>query len=423
MAKIVIATIGTSGDLNPYLAIGIELKKRGHHITIASSPQYAQKVISSSLNFSSLRPDIDYNDPALALLTMNRFNGTEYVLKEMLMKPISETYEDLLKAVDGANLLVSHSLCFAGSMVAEITRIPWISSVLSPNNFWSCYDPIVLPNAPFFRHLHRLGISINERIISLAKFATRDWADSVYQLRNKIGLPKGENPLFEGMHSPHAVIALFSDVFAKNKPDWPQQVVSTGFPIFYETFNKHDSDILGNFLNKGEPPIVFTLGTAAVLDANNFYEDGLKACKELGQRAILLTGTQKRNIPESLGSTDDVLQIDYAPYSDVFKHAKVVVHHGGIGTTAQVLHAGCPSLVVPYSHDQPDNADRLLRLGCARVEYRHRITHSVLKKNLQKLINNPSYGQAAKLLQQQINHENGAIAAADFIEIKLEESN
>ena len=132
------------------------------------------------------------------------------------------------------------------------------------------------------------------------------------------------------------------------------------------------------FLQQGPPPLVFTLGSAAVLDAGDFYRQDALAAGLLGQRAVLLVGTDPRNVP--LEVPENVCVANYAPYSKIFPRASVIIHQGGVGTTAQALISGKPMLVMPYSHDQPDNARRVRRLGVARVIKRRRYTAELAAK-------------------------------------------
>ncbi len=113
-------------------------------------------------------------------------------------------------------------------------------------------------------------------------------------------------------------------------------------------------DDLVRFLEAGPPPIVFTLGSSAVWIAEDFYELSIRAVRELNQRAVLLVGNREQlrlaSVPDSVGI------FEYAPHNLVMSYASIIVHQGGIGTTAQALRAGRPMLVVPFGQDQPDNA-------------------------------------------------------------------
>ena len=159
-------------------------------------------------------------------------------------------------------------------------------------------------------------------------------------------------------------LALFSPLLARPQPDWPPNTQVTGF-VFYETSHELPPDIEA-FLDAGDPPVVFTLGTSAVGAAGDFYDESARAAETLGCRAILLTGTDSRNLPpRKLPSS--IMTAGYVPHGAVFPRAAATVHHGGIGTTAQALRAGRPMLVVPHAHDQFDNAFRVQKLGVART--------------------------------------------------------
>jgi UDP:flavonoid glycosyltransferase YjiC (YdhE family) len=178
------------------------------------------------------------------------------------------------------------------------------------------------------------------------------------------------------------VLALFPRFLAKPQPDWPSQVVQTGFPFFSQPSRPETTEKLDSFLASGEPPIVFTLGSSAVHIAHDFYQSAADAARLLGRRAILLLG--KNPSPATLPNR--VLAIDYAPLESVLPRAAAVIHHGGIGTCAEALRVGLPSLIVPFDYDQPDNAERLRRLGVAKVLRRSHFSAELLVSNLHDLL-------------------------------------
>ena len=163
----------------------------------------------------------------------------------------------------------------------------------------------------------------------------------------------------------------------------------------------------------GEAPIVFTLGSAAVQIAGDFYTESLAAVQKLGCRAVFLVGDLKLETPSN------VIAADYAPYSQLFPHAKAVVHQGGVGTIAQVLRAGVPMLVVPFSYDQPDNAARVVRLGVGRTIARKKYRQDTAIKELQLLLKDPQYKTKASEIAQIIRTENGVETACNEIEAFL----
>src|SRR2546423_12338204 len=150
--RIVITTYGSFGDIHPYVALALELEARGHRPVIATSGMYREKIERAGLRFHAVRPDfpsLDQIDEAVELmrLGMDPQTGPEFVIKEMFMSRVRESYEDLTIAAEGADLLITHPITFAGPVLAQKTGLPWISSVLSPISFFSAYDPIFPPEA------------------------------------------------------------------------------------------------------------------------------------------------------------------------------------------------------------------------------------------------------------------------------------
>ncbi|MGH7784702.1 MAG: glycosyltransferase, partial [Candidatus Binatia bacterium] len=167
------------------------------------------------------------------------------------------------------------------------------------------------------------------------------------------------------------------------------------------------------FLNAGESPIVFTLGSAAVMDARDFFDESARAAKMLGRRAVLLYG--RDNAPPN-GLDENIVGYEYAPYSLVFPRSACVVHQGGVGTTGQVLRAGVPHLIMPYGHDQPDNAARCRRLGVAEVIGRDEYCASTAVEMLRKILIDPAYSVKASGAKKVVQSEHGTRTACDAIE-------
>ena len=420
--RFVLTTYGSLGDLHPYMAIALELKKRGHQAVIATNELYRSYVQAESIEFYPVRPDVSFlkteQGKEILKQAMDPNKGTKYVICELVLPSLRESYEDLMQAVQGADLLITHPITFAGPIVAQEMGIRWVSSVLAPNSFLSAFDPpIISTQSP--GNLRALGPLINRTLFWLGKFSVRSWNEPIRQLRAELRLPPIKNPIFEGQHSPDLVLAMFSQVFAKPQIDWPKQTSVTGF-AFYDCRGGEAglSPELSQFLDAGPPPIVFTLGSSAVHDAGNFYIESALATKNLGYRAVLLTGEDRRNVPQSLLS-ENIVAFDYAPYSELFGRAAAIVHQGGIGTTAQTLRAGRPMLIMPFSHDQPDNAARAERLAVARTIARDSYTAERAAAQLDHLLNKSSYSKRAASVGRQIQAENGVWAACDAIEALL----
>lgn len=193
------------------------------------------------------------------------------------------------------------------------------------------------------------------------------WVRPVQDLRRSLGLPAAKrHPLFEGQHSPSLVLALFSEALAAPQPDWPTATLQTGFCMLPASCEPPLDESLEAFLAAGAAPLVFTLGSAAVMSPGRFFHESLRAARILGMRAVFITG-RDQDTPFPEGLPEGSLAVEYASFRRLFPQAALIVHQAGIGTTAQVMLSGRPSLAVPFSHDQPDNARRLERIGAARV--------------------------------------------------------
>jgi UDP:flavonoid glycosyltransferase YjiC (YdhE family) len=417
MARIAIATFGSYGDLHPYIAIGIELQARGHRVTIVTCPVYGPKVAAEGLGFHPARPDVPLADRALMESVFDARKGTERVFR-YIASVVRENFEDASAAARQADVLITHPVAIGAMLAAKKLRLPWISSVLAPASFLSAYDPPVPAPTPWIVKFRALGPWTMRLLWRLARSRSMAWFQPVSDLARELGLNSNEHPLFEGSHSPSLVLALFSHYFAAPQPDWPHNTLVTGFP-FYDRHHEHSSlaPELARFLADGPPPIVFTLGSSAVGAAGNFYSESLKAIEQLGARSLFLTGPHTQDLPEKLPSS--AMAVDYAPHSEVFPHAQAIVHQGGIGTTAQAMKAGRPMLVVPFAHDQFDNASRARRLGVAEVLYRTRYHARRAEILLGRLNREPSYHKAAESLGSRIAAETGTITAADAIELFL----
>ena len=416
--RIVLSNIGTFGDINPLVALALELKSRGHTPVMALPNVYRPKIEPLGLAFHPIRPDIDPTNSILVEMVYDVKHGTEHGLRDFLFPSLRNTYDDLLAAATQpvrADLLLLGELNYAGPLVAEVTGIPWASYVLAPLSFFSSFDPPVLPPYPQLARADKLA-GFGRVINRVARFASRKWPEPIFALRTELGLPRGENPLFDAKHSPNLVLALFSRVLGVEQKDWPANTLIAGF-CFYDSDagNAALPQHLEQFVSAGDPPIVFTLGSAAVLAAGDFYEVSAKAAQRLGARAVLLIGSDPRNRPTQQ-LPDSICIAEYAPYSALFSRSRLVVHQGGVGTTAQCLRAGKPMLIMPYSHDQPDNARRMKRLGVSRTIQKSAYTPAAAAAKLEAMLADPAHAARAAQVAQQVAQEDGVKTACDALE-------
>ncbi|HVW07511.1 MAG TPA: glycosyltransferase [Bryobacteraceae bacterium] len=418
MSHFALTTFGSLGDLHPYIAVGIGLRNRGHRVTIATSEIYRAKVEGEGLGFHPVRPDLGElrEDPAFMERAFHPRKGTEYVFRHLMMPWVEHSYEDLKKIASEADLLVGHPIAFATPIVAEELGKPWISVVLQPAILLSAFDPPSISGAAFLEWFRGFGPGFWRQFGKMARAVMRSWSEPVRRLRRRAGLREVANPLLDDMFSPFGTQAWFSEVLARPQADWPTNTVVTGFP-FYDKLAPGEgmSAELRRFLDAGLPPVVFTLGSSAVSIAGEFYSESIRAARRVGCRAVLLVGNDPGNKPEG-ALPEGICVAEYAPYSELFPRAAAVVHQGGVGTTAQTLRAGVPMCVVPWGHDQPDNARRCVDLGVARVVPRSAYRADRAAMELKRLLVDASFRDAARGVAAVIAREDGVARACDGLE-------
>jgi rhamnosyltransferase subunit B len=412
-SRILLTTTGSLGDLHPFLAIGLGLQARGHTVTIATSSLYRTKVERTGFRFAPMGPHFESFSPELMREVMHARKGPERLIRRILYGCTPAAYAEVMDALRGADAIVTHPITFASQIAAEKSGLPWISTVTAPIAFFSKYDPPVMAPMPFLAKLRRFGPGVNGFLQRLVRAKTGSWKKPIAGFRATLGLPPGRDPIFEGQHSPQRVLAMFSRLMAEPQPDWPPETRVIGFPFYDQA--EHGQQLypeLDRFLDAGPPPVVFTLGSAAVLAAGNFYRDSVAAVRRLGCRAVFLAGANSVDGPLPPGTA----VFAYAPYSKILPRAACVVHQGGIGTCGQTLAAGRPMLVTPFAFDQPDNAARLQRLGVARTIRRSRYNATSAAAELEHLLGDERYAKRAAEVGRLVAEEDAVLVACDAVD-------
>jgi rhamnosyltransferase subunit B len=413
--RIVFAVWGSLGDLHPYLAIARQLQTRGHQCLIATHYLVRPRVESAGLEFAPMGPHLD-PDPEVMKKAMHLRRGPRYLLRDLVFPYTRRAYNEAMQAIADADLLITHPITYGAQLAAEKSEIRWVSTALAPMGFMSAYEPSLRRQSPALARLKTLGPMLDRTLLRYGRWATASWALPVEQLRAELGLLERASPIFEGQFSPHLTLALFSPLFGQPQPDWPPNTVITGFP-FYREAAALDAD-LRNFLDDGESPVVFTLGSSASAAPAAFFEKSLQAIRRLGCRAVLIVGEFAPNaLPQPLPS--NVAVFPYAPYSELFPRAAVNVHQGGVGTTAEALRAGRPMLIVPFAFDQPDNAARAVELGVARSLPIGSYTAKRAARELEGLLCDASYAKSAASVGERIRAEDGVSVACRELETLL----
>jgi UDP:flavonoid glycosyltransferase YjiC (YdhE family) len=425
--QVVLATVGSLGDLHPFIALGQALRAHGVRVTVACAAEYQSKVEKAGLEFRPVRPSFDDMQRTLGMdrtqLTRALLARTDFLFRRLIIPHLRAAYDDSMTALQGADLVLSSSLAFGARMAAERRGIPWIGIVLQPMLFLSAYDPPVMPNAEWISALlRRLGPTPTAGVLRLMKFLVGRLLAPVHALRREIGLaPTHRNPLFDGQFTTAGAIGLYSALLGAVRPDYPQPAAVVGFAFF-------DSDdgaaaalepALSAFLDAGSAPLVFTLGSLIVNSPGSFYRESQAAARALGRRAVLLVGEHATADTAELRSAD-VYVCAYAPHSLLFPRAEVIVHQGGVGTLAQALRGGRPQLIVPFFADQWDNAARAVNLGVARSMAPARYHAGSAAADLAALMSGAAYVSRAAQVRAHLAGEHGAARAALIVLNQLE---
>jgi rhamnosyltransferase subunit B len=414
VSKIVLATFGTHGDLNPFIGVALALRRAGLNPVVATHAEYRPLVESAGIAFHALRPDrgqLEMNSEAQRAHTMRAARRRPQVILQRFVLPyLEQSYEDALAIVDGAALVFASSLSFGARLAAETLRVPSVAVVLQPSMLWSATDPTLFGDHATARWLHAGGPGVNRAALGVIRRISRHWGRPIERFRRRLGQPAGGHPLFEGQWDGAArVLGLYSALLGDRQPDHPANLLVAGFS-FYDGGGELPLS-LRQFMDDGPPPLVFTLGTSAVHDSRQFVTVALAALEALRERAVLVLDEDQCRYWQSRVS-GRVYVSAYLPYSEVFPRARLIVHHGGIGTTAQALRAGRPQLIAPYFVDQPDNAMRVKRLGAGRVVPHARWTAATLMRELQSLREDTAIAQRATAMAAHIMAEDGATTAA-----------
>jgi UDP:flavonoid glycosyltransferase YjiC (YdhE family) len=414
--RIVFAVWGSLGDLHPYLAIAHELQTRGHRCTIATHYLARPRVEAAGLEFAPMGPHLD-PDPEAMKKAMHLRRGPRFLLRDLVLPYAALAFEETMSAIVGADLLVTHPIAYGAQVAAEKSGIRWASTTLAPMGFMSVHEPSLRRQSPPLARLTTLGPLLDRALLRYGRWATAGWTRPVQQLRTQLGLPPAPSPIFQGQFSPTLTLALFSPIFGRPQADWPPNTAITGFPFYSEPATPDPE--LQQFLQDGDAPVVFTLGSSASAAPGEFFRQSLQAIRHLGCRAVLIIGELAPAAPPG-PLPPNVAVFRYARYAQLFPRAAVNVHQGGIGTLAEALRSGRAMLVVPFAYDQPDNAARAAELGVARSLPIGRYRAKRAARELQLLLEDPSYAQNPARVGEQIRSEDGANAACTQLERLLQ---
>ena len=409
--RITLYALGSTGDVRPMLLLGQSLRRRGHTVTLAAFAPFRKMAEDGGLGFYPVAGDVvSMMDHIMKPGT----NGVGYLVElvRSLKQVAPVLLADLVSASEDADAMACN---FFGSMfysVAELRGIPCMQVQYAP------VDPtaeLAISSAPL-RHLgrgwNRLSYRLGYRLIGAAeKWLLTDWRKS-----NGMSPRKGK-PCPDYTLGPNRIPVVYalSEALLPRPKDWPETIAMNGFWLQKDARPQPPAPELEDFLRAGEPPIYIGFGSMVSGDMEKTFGIVIEAVRRTGLRVLLSGGwsglTETNDLPENLFLCGD------APHISLFPRCCGVVHHGGLGTTAEGLRWGCPTLVIPFGGDQPIWARCVYERGYGPKPIpRTRLTAERLAAALIQLHDEPSYRVNARRAAEQIGREDGVSAAADLLE-------
>lgn len=299
----------------------------------------------------------------------------------------------------GPCVIVAHPLALPEAELCRAVRadVRVVLAYLAPSNIPSVYDPLVMGPWKVPRWIPDMVRRWLWRRVS-ARLVDPVALPHINLDRARYGLPP-VSTLFAFMaQAPDLSVTLFPSWFAPPQPDWPAPLVCGEFPLYDPDPDVPFPPELLAFLAAGEAPIVFTHGTGNQ-QAAAYFQCALYTVRQLGRRAIFLTAMREQ-VPADLPA--NVLWQPYLPFARLLPQAVALVHHGGIGSTAEALRAGIPQLIVSLAFDQFDNAARVAALGVGLELQQKQLTSERLRVKLQQLLSSSSIREQAGLISRRL---------------------
>jgi UDP:flavonoid glycosyltransferase YjiC (YdhE family) len=406
-------TLGSHGDVHPFVGLGIRLQQRGHRVTLAANGLFQSMVQKAGLEFAELGTGEDFHAALHHPDLWHPRKGFRAVFEFGVLPMMRPTFELIRRfAAEGDLVVTAHAIAFGARIAQEKLGVPLATVHLAPCVVRSAISP---PRYFATGFLNCLPAWMNRwlfRWVMDALVVDPLLAKPINAFRAELGLLPVKRIIDQWWMSPELVVGLFPDWFAPPQVDWPPQLRLTGFPLFDERTHHELAAELEDFLADGAPPVVFTFGSAMTQAADQFAAS-IAACQQSGRRGLLLA-RHSDQMPTSL--PPGILHVPYAPFSELLPHCATLVHHGGIGTTAQALAAGVPQLVVPFAHDQFDNAERVKRLGCGMDLSQSKYQPRLIARALDQLIGNPAIAAQCQTIAQRMRQDDPVDIACDWIE-------
>ncbi|MFI1919557.1 glycosyltransferase [Nocardia sp. NPDC020380] len=409
--RIALSTIGSRGDVQPFVLLGSALRARGHDVWLATTPEFENLVQGAGLEFRQLGSfGAGYVEEIMSHPKVQealRRGPSMYRMAMAAPRPSAAEQlaftEAMVASAEGADLIINSNLTRIGALAKPGT--PWCSVSAWPVTETAAWPALGAPEWP-------LGGAYNR--FTHRAMGTLEWLvyrASVNQARRASGLPRaGFRSPFRDDGRTRPILYQFSpQIFAPPK-DWPEQCHVTGY--WSDNTRWEQSAELTEFVEHGAPPLVTTFGSSWLPCGTDLLRATLDAVRATGHRMVIIGGPET-DIPDDL----DVFRSETADFTWLLPRAAAVLHHAGQGTTAAVVSAGVPQVVVPCYADQPLWARRMHTLGVAPAPVPYAgLTGEKLAAAVRIATTDPEIAARAMKLADAVRGDPGVEAAADVVE-------
>jgi sterol 3beta-glucosyltransferase len=411
--KVLIMTLGTRGDVQPFVALARGLTAAGHDAVLAAPHRFDEFVRSRGVDFAGIDDGpMRLMDSGAAVVedVATGGLGKKLALAKQMPALFTRTLEDCWTVAEdaGADLVVHNGQVIAGQHVAERLGRPAVLALPIPMYVPTREFPA--PGVPVPR-------LVPNRVTFLGmKGVAMMFGRTVDRWRATLGLPRRRgrhDPLRAPDGSPAPVLHAISRHVLPRPADWPATAAMTGYWFLTDPEPAPLPQALTEFLDAGEPPVFIGFGSMFGADPAATTATVLAAARQAGVRAII--GTAWGGLTPETGS--DVFAIGEVPFDQLFPKVAAVIHHGGAGTIAAAAAAGRPQVVCPFVADQPFWGDRMRQLGVAPEPiHQRRLDPDRLAAAIDRAATDPALAIAADGLGQLIRTENGVHEAVRQLE-------
>jgi UDP:flavonoid glycosyltransferase YjiC (YdhE family) len=414
--KYVFVTLGSLGDIAPFVSVALAMRARGHCVSFLSTAPFEQRLRSLGLQFAPL-DTVDQSNAIRelisgTLLDVDPVTSFRVASRQYFLPVAHATYRYFSQNEDPARtVIVASQLAFGARLAREQLGFRVIDVHLQPP--YSAYDPSHNLPAPLRKGpiwLRRAGFRFLERIaIDRVLVPGLDAICKAPQHTRRTQI------FSEWNHSSDGALALLPEWFAAPQRDWPDGIRLVGFVAGPSAF--HPAPVprwLDERLNAGERFVVVSAGTG-IAQARRYFETAVRLSTQLGISALLVT-QDKASIPEPL--PPNALYEPYVDFRELLPRVAALIHPAGIGTVATAIAAGCPQLLTPFTNDQPDNAARTQRLGAGLVLPAQKFSTDAAGPLLRRLLTDASLQTCCKKLSHRVDFEASTAAAAAYLEAR-----